>query len=66
MHIPARDNTPTMVHEYGCTACQTFHVHEMDPELYKSHLLHQSKHGCRERPATIDEIFAIEMKRQDA
>lgn len=66
MYLLDRDNKHPMVHEYGCTVCQAYHVRELDPHLYEAHLHHQSKHGCRERPATIDEIFAIEMKRQDA
>lgn len=52
------------VREYGCTRCQVYHVREVNPELYEAHLYWQSKHGWQERPATVSEIFAMEMRKQ--
>lgn len=65
MHLnpPIYTGCVPMVREYGCVLCQRYHVREIEPELYDAHLYHQSKHGWRERPATIGERFAIEMKR---
>jgi hypothetical protein len=63
MHLPCRTNKVPTVREFGCTRCQAFHVREIDPELYEQHLYFQSKHGWRERPATLGEQFAIEMRR---
>ena len=36
--------------EYGCVRCQAWHG-ESDGPIYAEHLLHQSKHGLRDRPA---------------
>jgi hypothetical protein len=61
-----RKETPAerpTVTEYGCAACQAYHVKGLDP-LYDEHLHRQARHhGPRERPATAGEAFALEMAR---
>jgi hypothetical protein len=44
---------PETIREYGCTICQRWHA--ADDPLYERHLMHQSKHGWRERPLTDQE-----------
>lgn len=63
--IPQRTQQIQMVREYGCVDCQTYHVREIEPELFGAHLHRQSKHGLRERPATVAEQFAMEMRREE-
>jgi len=33
------------VRQYGCVKCQKTHREDKEPELFKLHILHQSKHG---------------------
>lgn len=48
---------PTPITEYGCCRCQKWHRKGMDAE-YDCHIMHQSKHGIRERePRGIAEEF---------
>jgi hypothetical protein len=46
------------VEEYGCVQCQIWHRRGIDPE-YEPHLMRQSKHGPRRRPARLAERFAL-------
>lgn len=62
LNLPVYTGRVPMVREYGCVLCQQYHVRELEPELYEAHLWHQSKHGWRDRPATVAEIFALEMR----
>lgn len=64
--LPKRRQEIPLLHEYGCVLCQRYHARELGPELYEAHLWHQSKHGCRERVATVPEMFALEMRRENA
>lgn len=59
--LPRTDWTgAVIVREYGCTKCQRYHREGIDAE-YRPHLPHQSKHGWRERRATMGERFALDV-----
>ncbi len=48
---------------YGCVKCQTIHREDLEPELFKLHILSQSKHGWHyiEVPVQPDTIKWVEV-----
>jgi hypothetical protein len=43
---------------YGCVRCQVQHFEDTDAELYKAHIMWQSKHGVKDFHESIEDRAA--------
>ena len=47
----------TPVRAYMCCKCQKEQREEWEPDLYRDHVMRQSRHGGYERPPLAREVF---------